>query len=165
MGIRPSAATLLTLPAAEDSSLQLPLSGVGVTGVTEAWIWDQSEASLIMLYSGEPPIHLPKCFCIDLYKSTQKQINYTNTSKEKETIYYILKTTYNVSHRTTIYCISSCVTLGLVIYLLYILSYREREGTQTFFLFEVFLIFLQLKKIDHWLYKTKVETHKEKKCG
>lgn len=127
MGIRPSAATLLTLPAAEDSASQLPLSGIGREGS------QKHEFGTSLLYSGKPPIHLPIFLCIDLYKLTQKQINYTNTSKEKETIYYILKTTYNVSHWTTIYCISSCVTLGLVIYLLYILSYREREGRQTFF--------------------------------
>lgn len=55
-----------------------------------------------------------------------------NNSKEKETIYYILKTTYNVSHWTTIY-IEPCdlVTLGRVIYLLYIVSYRKREGRQS----------------------------------
>lgn len=69
-------------------------------------------------------------------------------SKEKETIYYILKTTYKVSHWTTIYIeLCDSVTLGLVIYLLYILSYREREGWQTIvFLFVLVLIFLQLKK-------------------
>ena len=88
-----------------------------------------------------------------------------NFSKEKETIYYILKTTYNVSHWTTIYIeLCDSVTLGLVIYLLYILSYREREGRQTI-LFCLYLIFLQLKKIDHWLYKTKVERHIKKKGG
>lgn len=55
-----------------------------------------------------------------------------NISKEKETIYYILKTTYNVSHWTTIYiALCDSVTLGLVIYLLYILSYRERKRRQT----------------------------------
>lgn len=68
-------------------------------------------------------------------------------SKEKETIYYILKTTYNVSHWTTIFIeLCDSVTLGLVIYLLYILSYREREGRQTSIFVCTFPKFSLIKK-------------------
>lgn len=50
------------------------------------------------------------------YMHISSNKTHSNISKEKETIYYILKTTYNVSHWTTMYiALCDSVTLGLVI--------------------------------------------------